>query len=76
MIFLVKYQRSSGKVDVQKYATSERQLAEGKRLEFEIENLGDDNLDYEILLFEAETEEAFRITHSRYFKTAQEIADS
>ena len=77
MIFLIKYQRSSGKVqELRQFKDTDREDAEDARLESELELLGDQNLDYEVLLLEAETEAALRKTHSRYFKTAQEIAST
>ncbi len=77
MIFLIKYQRSSGKVqELRQFNNIDRQEAEDARLESELELLGNQSLDYEVILLEAETEVALRKTHSRYFKTAQEIAST
>lgn len=77
MIFLIKYQRSAGKVqELRQFSHEDRETAEDARLELELASLGNNNLDYEILLLEADTEGALRKTHSRYFKTAQEIAST
>ncbi len=77
MIFLIRYQRSTGKViELRPYTDLEGQAAEDARLEAELALLGDKTLDYEVLLLEANTEDALRTTHSRYFKTAREIAST
>jgi len=77
MIFLIKYQRSTHEVqELRPFDDADRRAAEDARLESELEQLDNKNLDYEILLFEAESEAALRKTHSRYFKTVQEIAST
>jgi hypothetical protein len=52
---------------------SERRVAEEARLEMEI-GLNRDEVDREVVILEAESEEALRRTHRRYFETLSELA--
>lgn len=73
MIFLIEYDRERGRiVTIRSFTGSARKQAEESRLELELElNLnGNDN---EVVLLEAETEEALRKTHRRYFEDLTEL---
>ena len=48
-------------------------MAAGARLELEI-RLNRDNVDHEVVLLEAHSEEALRRTHRRYFENLTELA--
>lgn len=74
MIFLVEYNRSRGEiVTFREFPDSERGSAEEARLEMEI-GLNRDEIEREVVILEAESEEALRRTHRRYFETLSELA--
>ena len=74
MVFLIEYNRSRGEiVRFEKFSDSERRMAADSRLELEIE-LSRDNVDHEVVLLEADSEEALRRTHRRYFENLTELA--
>lgn len=74
MIFLIEYDRSCGEIITLKtFSDSEKQGAEEARLEIEI-GLNRDEVDREVVILEAESEEALRRTHRRYFETLSELA--
>jgi hypothetical protein len=73
MIFLIEYQRSIGKIiSFGKFDASERESAQDARLELELE-LNRRGVEREVVLLEAETEEALRRTHRRYFESLSEL---
>jgi hypothetical protein len=74
MIFLIEYDRSQGEiVKLDTFSDSERRVAEEARLELEI-RLNRNNIDHEVVLLEADSEEALRRTHRRYFESLTELA--
>jgi hypothetical protein len=78
MIFLIEYQRSEGRIVTFKvFEDSEQSSAETARLEIELELLhkGLDG-DHEVVLLQAESEEALRRTHRRYFEALSELVNS
>ena len=76
MIFLLVYDRPSGQlIDMRRYKLTERFKAEEKRLKIELD-LNRQKLNYEVVLLEAETEEALRRTHRRYFENLGQIRNS
>lgn len=76
MIFLIEYHRATGKViALTKFADSERTKAERARLELELSLLGRP-VDHEVVLLEAEDEEALRRTHWRYFGDLAGLAEA
>ena len=73
MIFLIEYDRNRGRiVTIRKFNDSERQKAEASRLQMELElnRLGTER---EVVLLEADSEEALRLTHRRYFENLSEL---
>ena len=65
MIFLIEYDRKRGEiVTFKSFSDSERQRAEDSRLEMELE-LNRQGVEHEVVILEAETEEALRRTHRR-----------
>lgn len=74
MIFLIEYDRSRGEiVTLETFLDSERHAAEEARLEMEI-GLNREEVDREVVILEAESEEALRRTHRRYFESLTELA--
>lgn len=74
MIFLIEYDRARGEiVTLRTFTDSDRSAAEESRLEMEI-GLNRDEVDREVVILEAESEEALRRTHRRYFENLTELA--
>ncbi len=68
MVFLIQYDRSPGKVvRLDTYADSDLARAEEERLAIELE-LNRQGVNHEVLLLDAASEEALRMTHQRYFE--------
>lgn len=73
MIFLIEYDRPSGKmIEMRKFADSERRTAQDARLELELK-LNRAGIQREVVILEASSEEALRHTRSRYFEDIAEI---
>jgi len=73
MIFLIEYDRDEGRiVSIKNFSTSDREMAEDSRLNLEL-NLHLKSIDHEVVLLEAATEEALRLTHRRYFEDWPEL---
>ncbi len=76
MIFLIEYNRSEGRIVTRRdFDDSQRREAEQERHQIEL-NLNREGSDHEVVLLEAESEEALRRTHSRYFDTLREILEA
>jgi hypothetical protein len=74
MIFLLEYDRSRGELlSIQPYADADRHVAENARLERELQ-LHHSGLQREIVLLQAENEDALRETHRRYFEDITMLA--
>ncbi len=74
MIFLIEYNRSLGQVvTLESFVDSERKQAEDKRFEIELK-LNRADIEHEVVLLEASSEEALRRTHRRYFEDITELA--
>ena len=74
MIFLLEYLRLKGKLLTFKtFLDSERAQAEQARLDRELE-LNEKGVDHEVVILEAASLTALRLTHRRYFETLDEIA--
>ena len=68
MIFLIEYDRRSGRVvTFFAYDETSRALADNARLDLEL-RLNREGIEREVVLLEAATEEALRRTHGRYFE--------
>lgn len=73
MVFLIEYDRNRGSiVTLISFKDDERKSAESARLEMELE-LNRRGVEHEVVLLEAETEEALRRTHRRYFEDLSEL---
>lgn len=76
MIFLIEYHRSAGMiVTLSKFRDDQRQEAERARLDLELSLLGKP-IDYEVVLLEADSEEALRKTHRRYFEDLKSLTEA
>ncbi len=76
MLFLIEYDRSSGSViTFKRFDAVERESADNARLDIEIE-LNRRGIEREVVVLEAETEEALRRTHRRYFEDLAELVAS
>ncbi len=75
MIFLIEYDRSSGKINsLVTFNDSERRKAEDSRLELEL-RLNRERIKREVVVLEATSEDALRLTHRHYFESIDELAD-
>ena len=73
MIFLIEYDRSEGHiVTFRDFDDSQRREAEDSRLEIELD-LNRRGVDHEVVLLEAESQDALRRTHRRYFEDLRQI---
>ena len=73
MVFLIEYDRNHGSIITLKaFDDAARETAENARLEMEL-GLNRQGIEREIVLLEAETEEALRRTHRRYFEDLAEL---
>ena len=73
MIFLIHYQRREAKLlRLDCFSELQRNVAERARLDLELALLGSD-IEQEIVLLEADSEAALRLTHGRYFQALDEI---
>jgi hypothetical protein len=73
MIFLIEYNRSKGRiVTFRDFDDSQRLKAEDARLEIELD-LKRKGIEHEVVLLEAESEDALRRTHRRYFEDLRQI---
>lgn len=76
MIFLIEYNRRQGRIiTYRKFDERERENSANARLEIELD-LNRRGIDHEVVLLEAESEEALRLTHRRYFEDASQIVRS
>jgi hypothetical protein len=76
MIFLLEYDRPSGLiVTYRMFEDAEREKAANARLEIEL-TLNRERVDHEVVLLEAESKEALRRTHRRYFEDPRQIVKS
>ncbi len=68
MLFLIEYDRPSGTlIQFRKFEDKEQRAAQDARLELELK-LNRENLQREVVILEAPSEEAVQHTHGRYFK--------
>ena len=71
--FLIKYDRHEGELkELREFGPSERQAALKER--FALERANRLNADIEVVLLGAQSIDALYRTHSRYFKTPDELA--
>lgn len=76
MLFLIEYDRNQGQiVTFRTFDDSKRRDAEDARLEMELE-LNRRGIEHEVVLLEADTEEALRRTHRRYFEDLADLVNA
>ena len=76
MLFLIEYDRNHGRiVTFREFDDSERLKAEDARLEMELQ-LNRTATEREVVLLEANTEEALRRTHRRYCESLFELVNA
>lgn len=76
MLFLIEYDRNRGSiVTFRSFEDSKREMAEDSRLEMELK-LNRLEVEREVVLLEAASEQALRRTHRRYFEDLAELATS
>jgi len=75
MIFLIEYNRRKGSiVSFRDFNDSQRREAEDSRLGIELD-LNRQGIDHEVVLLEAQSEDALRVTHRRYFEDLRQILE-
>lgn len=73
--FLIVYDTAAGQIlELKRFGDLQRALALNKR--FERELVERDNRNIEVVLLSAESEDELRRTHSRYFESSAELAES
>ncbi len=76
MIFLIEYDRLQGRlVNLDRFQEADRLRAENTRLQKELD-LHRRGLKHEVVLLEAASKEALRLTHRRYFEDLDQITTS
>ena len=76
MIFLVEYARDQGRlVTFRAFEDDVLRSAESARLELELD-LNRRGVEHEVVLLEAENEDALRRTHRRYFEDLTELVNA
>ncbi|MBI3306877.1 MAG: hypothetical protein HYZ84_03620 [Candidatus Omnitrophica bacterium] len=74
MIFLIEYNRQKGQiVKFKAFKNSERNKAENRRLEIELD-LNRRKVSHEVVLLEAATKNRLQRTHKRYFETLKKLS--
>jgi len=75
MLFLIEYDRSRGAIiTLREFDEIESKSAEQARLKMELD-LNRRGIEREIVLLEAENEEALRRTHRRYFEDLAQLVN-
>src|SRR5712692_8506268 len=73
MFFLIEYDRGRGKiVTLSTFDNSERQKAQDSCLALEL-NLHRRRIEHEVVLLEAASQDAVRLTHARYFEDLEQL---
>lgn len=76
MIYLIEYDRASGKLlRLDEFVPTERRRAEEKRLQVELELLHA-GCSREVVLLEASSQDELRKTHRRYFERLEELLNA
>ena len=74
MIFLIEYNRSQGRIiTFQVFNDTQRREAEDARFVIELCLSRRKDVDHEVVLLEAASEDALRLTHRRYFEDLRQI---
>ena len=74
MLFLIEYARDKGRmITFKKFRDEDSGTAQSVRLDLELD-LNRRGIEHEVVLLEAENEDALRRTHRRYFETLTQLA--
>ncbi len=74
MLFLIEYDRSSGRLlGMSAFDDSDREKVDESRLDLELD-LNRCGIEREVVILQAATEQAIRRTHRRYFADLAELA--
>lgn len=74
VLFLIEYARDRGElVSMRRFQDEDRRVAEEARLELEL-RLNTEQIEHEVVLLEASSEDALRKTHRRYFENLSQLA--
>lgn len=74
MLFLIEYDRSRGRIETFKvFADDCQNTAQEARLDLEL-RLNRVGIEREVVLLQAASEDALRVTHRRYFEDAAALA--
>jgi hypothetical protein len=75
MLFLIEYDRLRGQmISFRSFGASEVSIAQDARLSLELD-LKKKGVEREVVVLEANDEEALRRTHRRYFENLEELAE-
>lgn len=75
MIFLIEYDRLSGKlIELRSFVASDAAAANSARVALELDRMNA-QIEREIVILDAESEEQLRRTHRRYFEPIGTLAD-
>ena len=75
MLFLIEYARDQGQiVSFQSFEDDNSTVAQNTRLELELD-LNHRGVEHEVVVLEAENEQALRRTHRRYFEGIRELVN-
>jgi hypothetical protein len=75
MLFLIEYARPEGRiVTIKEFADSEKAAADDARIALEV-SLNRAGTHHEVVLLQAQSREALRQTHNRYFADLRELID-
>lgn len=76
VLFLIRYNRALGRIEsFQTFPESDREKVEDERLALELE-LNRKGIFREVVLLEATSEAALRLTHRRYFEDVSTLSES
>jgi hypothetical protein len=74
VIYLIDYDWKQGRlIGMSRFAESDRETAQNARLALELDLLAQ-HLEREVVLLQAESESALRLTHQRYFLASDEAS--
>jgi hypothetical protein len=76
MVFLIEYARDEGRlITFKKFADESLSAAQRARLDLELD-LNRRGVEHEVVILEAENEQALRRTHRRYFENLTELVNA
>ena len=74
MIFLIEYDRTTGRLlQLREFVDANRRAADDARLELELA-LHQQSVEHEVVLLDAASSDALRLTHRRYFEGIESLS--